>query len=364
MKLKIQFYLNVEWLMCHYTASTDAVELLLHSLLDRSLFFECDEYESPPLFCLWILWKLNGLDLCAWEVFFFKQPISGTFWCWWNLGEKNKTTKTNKDHTSPKVPKYSWMTSFEVSGLRPPTKTFLTGSFFIAKAFLGSITLPSNLCSFCARTLETITFWNTIKSRSSWNYITVHGISCFSTHLLYTGCIFKENEAKASWPSGRLVHLDGAVCHLTKFVEVIFEIFLAGVPAESADKHFPKCRRAIEDMFSIHAKAPIPTLHKAAEWGWGECTHCSRTSVDPMTYGGQVTAAGLTGYSTLINVLKVTANTAGSRCSVSHTSIHVWSDLCPSAHPPLRSANGANKGRLNKETRQTTSAYPECRLED
>lgn len=54
--------------------------------------------------------------------------------------------------TSPKVPKYSWMTSFEVSGLRPPTKIFLTGSFFMAMAFLGSICRPSNLCSFCSRT--------------------------------------------------------------------------------------------------------------------------------------------------------------------------------------------------------------------
>lgn len=54
--------------------------------------------------------------------------------------------------TSPKVPKYSWMTSFEVSGLRPPTKIFLTGSFFMAMAFFGSITLPSSLCSFCSRT--------------------------------------------------------------------------------------------------------------------------------------------------------------------------------------------------------------------
>lgn len=49
--------------LCHYLASTDVVVLLLHNLLDRSLVFICDEYESPPLFRLWILRKLDGLDL-------------------------------------------------------------------------------------------------------------------------------------------------------------------------------------------------------------------------------------------------------------------------------------------------------------
>lgn len=51
--------------MCgmHYLASTDIVVFLLHNLLDRNLIFICDEYEPPPLFCLWILWKLNGFNL-------------------------------------------------------------------------------------------------------------------------------------------------------------------------------------------------------------------------------------------------------------------------------------------------------------
>lgn len=49
---------------CRYLASTDVVVLLFHDLLDRSLVFIRDEYESPPLFRLWILWKLDGLDLC------------------------------------------------------------------------------------------------------------------------------------------------------------------------------------------------------------------------------------------------------------------------------------------------------------
>lgn len=69
--------------------------------------------------------------------------------CLW----RNATVHQKKT-TSPKAPKYSSMTSFAVSGLRPPTKIFLTGSFFIAKALLGSITLPSSLCSFCASTFE------------------------------------------------------------------------------------------------------------------------------------------------------------------------------------------------------------------
>lgn len=54
--------------------------------------------------------------------------------------------------TSPKAPKYSRIFSSVVSGLRPPTNIFLTGSFFIAIAFLGSICLPSNRCSFCCNT--------------------------------------------------------------------------------------------------------------------------------------------------------------------------------------------------------------------
>lgn len=56
--------------------------------------------------------------------------------------------------TSPKAPKYSRTFSSVVSGLRPPTKIFLTSSFFIAMALLGSICRPSSLCSFCSSTLQ------------------------------------------------------------------------------------------------------------------------------------------------------------------------------------------------------------------
>lgn len=56
--------------------------------------------------------------------------------------------------TSPKAPKYSLTFSSGVSGERPPTKIFFTGSLpFIALAFLGSMTLPLSLCSFCVATL-------------------------------------------------------------------------------------------------------------------------------------------------------------------------------------------------------------------
>lgn len=144
--------------------------------------------------------------------------------------------------TSPKAPKYSSMTSFAVSGLRPPTKIFLTGSFFIAKALLGSITLPSSLCSFCASTFEqtaqNIFFKNTLM------LCTIQPLAvqlfCFSTHLLHTGCIFEENEAKTSWPAGVLVDLYGAVRHFSKFIEVILQVFLTCVPAKTTDKHFPR----------------------------------------------------------------------------------------------------------------------------
>lgn len=44
------------------------------------------------------------------------------------------------------------MVSSVASGFNPPTKIFLTGSFFMAIAFLGSMGRPSSLCSFCSST--------------------------------------------------------------------------------------------------------------------------------------------------------------------------------------------------------------------
>lgn len=132
---------------CQYLASTNSVVFLLHSLLDSGLVFICDEHESPPLFRLWILWKLNILNLQERRKCFLCKHFHTCLCLWRNAMVHQKTT-------SPKAPKYSSMTSFAVSGLRPPTKIFLTGSFFIAKALLGSITLPSSLCSFCASTFE------------------------------------------------------------------------------------------------------------------------------------------------------------------------------------------------------------------
>ncbi len=73
---------------------------------------------------------------------------------------KNQKTKTNVfilnrlKLTSPKAPKYSRIFSSVVSGLRPPTKIFLAGSFFMAMALLGSICRPSSLCSFCSSTFQ------------------------------------------------------------------------------------------------------------------------------------------------------------------------------------------------------------------
>lgn len=61
-----------------------------------------------------------------------------------------------------------------------------------------------------------------------------------STHLLYTGSIFEENEAETSWAAGVLVYLDGAVRHFSEFIEVVLQIFLTRVPAKTADKHFPE----------------------------------------------------------------------------------------------------------------------------
>lgn len=129
-----------------YLASTDGMVLLLHNFLDRSLFFVCNKYKSPPLLSFWILWQLNGLNLKEKVNITLKQPIH--YICL----NAQLAVELIDSFTSPKAPKYSSITSLAVSGLRPPTKIFLTGSFFIAMAFLGSICRPSNRCSFCSRT--------------------------------------------------------------------------------------------------------------------------------------------------------------------------------------------------------------------
>lgn len=64
-----------------------------------------------------------------------------------------------------------------------------------------------------------------------------------STNLVYAGWIFEKNETKSSWPARLLVNFDGAVWHLTKLGEVIFEILFGCVPAQATNKHFPECKR-------------------------------------------------------------------------------------------------------------------------
>ena len=73
---------------------------------------------------------------------------------------------------SPKAPKYSLICSSKVSGLNLPTKTFFGGSFpFEALAGLGSINLPSSLCSFSSKTYKTdlcdLTTYNQPAERSA-----------------------------------------------------------------------------------------------------------------------------------------------------------------------------------------------------
>lgn len=183
--------------------------------------------------------------------------------------------------------------------------------------------------------------------------------TCFPIHLVYTGCILEEDEAKASWPASRLVHLYGAVCHLPKFTEVILKIFLACVPAETTNKHFPK-RREETTMFSIIASI-TSTLNTAVEWGWCKCTHCSRTSVDPVMYGGRSHLLCLQAILQQLYWKSLPAQQAYPIYSlIRKYMLHLIPARAPI--PPVRPANGANKGRLNKETWQTASAYSKCRL--
>lgn len=109
---------------------------------------------------------------------------------------------------------------------------------------------------------------------------------CFSTHLLYTGCIFEENEAKTSWPAGVLVDLYGAVRHFSKFIEVILQVFLTCVPAKTTDKHFPRDikRPGRENVSTVMSEPLHRGTTRLRNGGSCECTRCSRTSVDPMTF--------------------------------------------------------------------------------
>ncbi len=132
--------------------------------------------------------------------------------------------------------KYSRILSSVVSGFSPPTKIFFMGSFFIAIAFFGSICRPSSLCSFCAKTCVKRNNDSAFHRR-----ITRLQVSrSTKAYLFYTGWLFKKNKPKSPWSSSVGVHFDGAVCHLSKFREVIFKILFTSVPAEPTNKHFPE----------------------------------------------------------------------------------------------------------------------------
>lgn len=46
-----------------YPAALDVVEFLLKTLFDTGGFLECDENESPPLFCFVVRGKLSSFNL-------------------------------------------------------------------------------------------------------------------------------------------------------------------------------------------------------------------------------------------------------------------------------------------------------------
>lgn len=145
--------------------------------------------------------------------------------------------------TSPNAPKYSLMVSSVASGFNPPTKIFLTGSFFMAIALLGSIKRPSSLCSFCCSTWglrqviinqseseksnpETEKKSEVLpssKSRGTYStcYIFCKIIWRWCTCLFHTGWVFEEDKAKTSRPAAIRVKLDGAIRHITEFAKVV-----------------------------------------------------------------------------------------------------------------------------------------------
>lgn len=131
-------------LVC-YPAAFHRVKLLLQTFLGTGLFFIRDEDEAPPLLWFGLDGKVNVFNLQRdTRVTPRNSTADG-----WVLLESVKLT-------SPNAPKYSLMVSSLASGFNPPTKIFLTGSFFMAIALLGSIKRPSSLCSFCCSTCGSI----------------------------------------------------------------------------------------------------------------------------------------------------------------------------------------------------------------
>lgn len=93
----------------------------------------------------------------------------------------------------------------------------------------------------------------------------------YSTHLLYTGSVFEEDEAETSWTAGILVNLDGAVRHFSEFIEVVLQILLTRVPAKAADKHFPegKIRTGRGNVWTLKVRMVTERFYDANEWKGG-----------------------------------------------------------------------------------------------
>lgn len=136
-----------------YLSWSNLMVSVLQKLLNWLLWNICYKAETSPFICFSVCGQLNVFNLSRKK-------------------EKTQISMANMVHTfiyfltlltSPKAPKYSRIWSSEVSGLKPPTKTFLGGSLpWIALALLGSISFPSNLCSFNSNTYKNIpkTFLN------------------------------------------------------------------------------------------------------------------------------------------------------------------------------------------------------------
>lgn len=135
--------------MMHFTGSSSLnvmkqKPLLLFVLVSMgsSIDSTCSRWQY-----IWIIWQLS----CGVCYISAQTSHKATL-----LNEWKHSKQTNIG-TSPKAPKYSLTFSSGVSGERPPTKIFFTGSFpFMALAFLGSITFPLSLCSFCEATFITV----------------------------------------------------------------------------------------------------------------------------------------------------------------------------------------------------------------
>lgn len=207
---------------------------LLKDLLDRFFLLKADENKPSSFVRLRIHWKLNSLNLEEEKEVNLLNP-----------------TLHNLPQSHPNMPVLvlylSECTKILANLLLCCLRVQTTDKYFLDRLLLqrhgflwvnlSSIQPVLLLCQHL-RQEEQYEDWQQAleqtRAKSGEHYQST------KTYFFYTCCIFEQNEPKSSWTSSVWIHFNGAVCHLTKFREVIFEILFTSIPAEAPNKHFPR----------------------------------------------------------------------------------------------------------------------------